>query len=470
MNVFFNKFLSLHNTDGGQDTSDATAIDWDIMKGKSAYVNGKKIEGRIPDNRTRTSNGNVPGINTVYKEVPVRPEDQGLQYSVGTDNVARICMCPPQGYYQGSGASYIGKPATDFGNATRNDVVSGKTFTSKDGLKISGSMPYYANQYNIKNIWWNNDVFVTDIERGYYHGKDFGPNVIMPINTARQKLGINSNKIMNDTTIMGVRGNIPSMGIVVDSLDRCEMDHNAMYVTIPNGAYMNNSWTGHPEIKISTDKVRHALRLDVGREVFNGATFDNFVFSGVARNNLSFYPYENINKLVDITDYYTMQINNSNEQFLNGAKLMGTLGYGIDQSNFNNFYINGHNIMFLITLQPIDLMFFRRIVFSIKVLNNGKTIYTGNKHIYHRLLLAGNQKRDQGSGYHRVVNWRSDIRDIDVGLNQRDINQMKYNLEYDVSGLNGVNYLILQLGCDGYGFSMSYRLPLLIGISSIKIY
>ena len=42
---FPNRIRNLTPTGAGLDTSDATAMETDIFLGKSAYVNGKKIEG-----------------------------------------------------------------------------------------------------------------------------------------------------------------------------------------------------------------------------------------------------------------------------------------------------------------------------------------------------------------------------------------------------------------------------------------
>lgn len=118
-----------------------TAVAANILSGKTAWVNGSKVTGSMPDNSTTTSNGTVPGISSSYPSVPTRPAESGLlQYCADTSGTARISMSPPKGYYPGGGSSYVNRPASEFGNATAADVVSGRTFTSASGLKVSGTM------------------------------------------------------------------------------------------------------------------------------------------------------------------------------------------------------------------------------------------------------------------------------------------------------------------------------------------
>ena len=110
-----------------------------VLKNKTFYSNsGTKQTGTMPDNSTRTSNGSVPGISSNYSNVPTR-EAGNLQMNTDTSGTKRISMCPPTGYYPGGGQSYVNRPASDFGNASASDVVSGKTFTSTAGIKVTGT-------------------------------------------------------------------------------------------------------------------------------------------------------------------------------------------------------------------------------------------------------------------------------------------------------------------------------------------
>jgi hypothetical protein len=133
-------FYKLGTREGGVNPT-GNAVEANVLKDKTfSNASGINKIGTMPDNSTTTSNGNVPGINSSYPNIPIRP-GSNLQMGVNTDGVKQLAIEPPQGYYPGGGSSYIGVDADDLGDAVASDVVSGKTFTSESGIEVVGTMP-----------------------------------------------------------------------------------------------------------------------------------------------------------------------------------------------------------------------------------------------------------------------------------------------------------------------------------------
>ena len=125
-------------------TQDATATANDIAQGVTAYVKGQKITGTVTE---------VDGTIDVPERTPFYNTIDGGRINMNVD-LSGIRFI--------SGNNFkldVSAKASDFGDASTSDVLSGKTFTSVNGLKLTGTatstgttLPSLSNPASIANV------------------------------------------------------------------------------------------------------------------------------------------------------------------------------------------------------------------------------------------------------------------------------------------------------------------------------
>lgn len=139
----------LCRSSGGMDLPATSGSSDMIFKGcKFNDSEGNSITGTMTNRGDSTNGGGDVGLylNSSYPTIGVSLTDAAY-FTVNSDGVNRFCMQAVKGAYGlGPNLGYIGLGADAFGNASASDVRSGVTFTSQNGLNLTGTL---SNAYNI---------------------------------------------------------------------------------------------------------------------------------------------------------------------------------------------------------------------------------------------------------------------------------------------------------------------------------
>lgn len=118
-------------------------------------------------------------------------------------------------YTRHDGRPHVCIDADKLGNTTADKVLAGSTFTSKNGVSMSGTMANRGNGMDtveFVNAHWENK-FVARMEQGYYsQNGQWKPYVAIPYAVLANIAGVDASKMLNTLTVAGVRGTIPIYG------------------------------------------------------------------------------------------------------------------------------------------------------------------------------------------------------------------------------------------------------------------
>lgn len=198
-------------------------------------------------------------------------------------------------------------------------IDAGKMLDTLTVAGVRGTVHTYGawnNASEVVNATWENKVHVRFEEGCYSKDGNYKPTAIVPYDTLANTIGLDASKMLNSLNILGKQGQIKTVD-TAESNYRINKSANfgidgwtnpsnpVFYVDFPYGSAYYTRPDGHPHVCIDAiglgdatpDKVmrgftatsKNGVRFagtmpdySSGRTVFNGATFDGTLASGVA--------------------------------------------------------------------------------------------------------------------------------------------------------------------------------------------
>lgn len=285
---------------GGVTSDDVTASKAQVLQGYTALTADSNDE---PVQGTMVNRGN--GMDTV----------EFLDAYWDSKYVARM----EQGFYAQAGQwkPYVGIPYAVLANGIHLDA--NKMLDTLQVAGIRGNIHTYGAwnaASEIINATWENKVHVR-FEEGYYpKDGNYKPAAIVTYDALANAIGLDASKMLSALNVLGKQGQIKTVDTAESNyrinkatgfgIDGWTNPSNPVfYVDFPHGNAYYTRPDGHPHVcidainlgDVTADKVmrgftatsKHGVKfagtmpdLQSGRVVFNGATFDNEIASGVA--------------------------------------------------------------------------------------------------------------------------------------------------------------------------------------------
>lgn len=263
---------------GGVTSDDVTAGKAQVLKGYKTVTtdsNDEVVEGAIQvvdtaqDNysKTRTTEyGLDKNRNTFYMHLPQRSA-----YYTRNDNTPHVEV-----------------DADVLGNASPNQVLSGATATSKNGVNFQGIFPTTSDADSMEELWYyndhGNDSYVTRIPEAAYirywnadRTQSWNPWIRIKRTLIKSSINYHPELTIDTITTLGERGQISDRGesAGVSYYQIREDGSGRLYILFKNGWYHRAPWTdpqGHTHeayLYLNYEQLKNLFGID-GSKMLQG--------------------------------------------------------------------------------------------------------------------------------------------------------------------------------------------------------
>lgn len=213
--------------------------------------------------------GQIKSIDTGANNNRVnKSTSYGIDNWTDTNNpIFYIDLAHGNAYYN----RYDGRPhvcidADKLGNATADKVLAGNTFTSKNGVSMSGTMANRGNGMDTVefiNAHWESK-FVARMEQGYYsQNGQWKPYVSIPYAVLANVAGVDPAKMLKSLTISGRQGQIEERGSYIDAVGVWYHGASGNLVgQIPPGYYGADNGNNRTSVNIKKQDIVNVLGLN----------------------------------------------------------------------------------------------------------------------------------------------------------------------------------------------------------------
>ena len=264
---------------GGGVTSD------DVTAGKAQVLKGYKTVTRDSDDEV--VEGAIQVVDTAQDNYS---KTRTTEYGLDKNRNAFYMHLPQRSAYytRNDNTPHVEVDAGVLGNASPNQVLSGATATSKNGVNFQGSFPVTSDADSTEEFWYYNDhgedSYVTRILEAAYirywnadRTQSWNPWIRIKRTLIKSSINYHPELTVNTITTLGEQGQIPDRGesAGVSYYQIREDGNSRLYVLFKNGWYHRAPWIdpqGHTHeayLYVTYEQLKNLFGID-GTKMLKG--------------------------------------------------------------------------------------------------------------------------------------------------------------------------------------------------------